>query len=133
MEKDARGHDPVMYRVCLFSDEDPADGQNPELRFNLGSRFSHGMFSTNGKMIDGTCLQSGIGNRRSIIALIYLFAAIVFVGSWVGYRKTPRHETLARLLFQLGMISGLAVAILGYAMFNIFMADTQDDAAIAIG
>ena len=84
-------------------------------------------------MINGIRLQFGIGNRRSIVALIYLFAAIVFVGSWVGYRKTPRHETLARLLFQLGMISGLAVAILGYAMFNIFMADTQGDAAIAIG
>jgi len=78
-------------------------------------------------------LQSGIGNRRSVITLIYLFAAIVFVGSWVGYRKTPRHETLARLLFQLGMIAGLAVAVLGYAMFNIIMAGAQDDTEIIVG
>ncbi len=91
------------------------------------------MFWTGKELINVTCLQSGIGNRRSIIALIYLFAAIVFVGSWVGYRKTPRHETLARLLFQLGMMAGLAVAILGYAMFNIFMAGAQDGAAVAVG
>jgi len=51
--------------------------------------------------------------------VIYLFAAIVFFGSWIGYRKTPRHEALTRLLFRLGMVAGLAVAILGYVMFNV--------------
>ncbi len=51
--------------------------------------------------------------------MLYLFAAAVFVGSWVGYRRTPEHETLARLLFRLGMAAGIAVAILGYVVFNV--------------
>ncbi len=51
--------------------------------------------------------------------MLYLFAAAVFVGSWIGYRRTPEHETLARLLFRLGMAAAIAVAILGYIVFNV--------------
>ena len=51
--------------------------------------------------------------------MLYLFAAAVFIGSWIGYRCTPEHETLARLLFRLGMAAGIAVAILGYILFNL--------------
>lgn len=51
--------------------------------------------------------------------MLYLFAAAVFIGSWIGYRRTPEHETLARLLFRLGMAAGIAVAILGYVVFNV--------------
>jgi len=51
--------------------------------------------------------------------VLYLFAAAVFVGSWIGYRRTPEHETLARLLFRLGMAAGIAVAVLGYVVFNL--------------
>lgn len=51
--------------------------------------------------------------------MLYLFAAAVFVGSWIGYRRTPKHETLARLLFRLGMAAGIAVAVLGYIVFNV--------------
>lgn len=51
--------------------------------------------------------------------MLYLFAAAVFIGSWIGYRRTPEHETLARLLFRLGMAAGIAVAILGYFVFNV--------------
>ena len=50
--------------------------------------------------------------------MLYLFAAAVFVGSWIGYRRTPEHETLARLLFRLGMVAAIAVAVLGYIVFN---------------
>ena len=51
--------------------------------------------------------------------MLYLFAAAVFIGSWIGYRRTPEHETLARLLFRLGMAAAVAVAILGYIVFNV--------------
>lgn len=51
--------------------------------------------------------------------MLYLFAAAVFFGSLIGYRKTPEYERLARLLFMLGMFSGIAIAILGYVMFNV--------------
>ena len=51
--------------------------------------------------------------------MLYLFAAAVFVGSWIGYRRTPEHETLARLLFRLGMAAAIAVAVLGYIVFNV--------------
>ena len=51
--------------------------------------------------------------------MLYLFAAAVFIGSWIGYRRTPGHETLARLLFRLGMAAGIAVAVLGYVVFNV--------------
>ena len=51
--------------------------------------------------------------------MLYLFAAAVFVGSLIGYRRTPEHETLARLLFRLGMAAAIAVAILGYIVFNV--------------
>lgn len=51
--------------------------------------------------------------------MLYLFAAAVFIGSWIGHRRTPEHETLARLLFRLGMAAGIAVAVLGYLVFNL--------------
>ena len=51
--------------------------------------------------------------------MLYLFAAAVFIGAWIGYRRTPEHETLARLLFRLGMAAAIAVAILGYIVFNV--------------
>ena len=51
--------------------------------------------------------------------MLYLFAAAVFAGSWYGYRKTPRYERLARLIFGLGMAAGIAIAVLGYVMFNV--------------
>ena len=51
--------------------------------------------------------------------MLYLFAAAVVAGSWIGYRRTPEHETLARLLFRLGMAAGIAVAVLGYIVFNV--------------
>ena len=51
--------------------------------------------------------------------MLYLFAAAVFIGSWIGYRRTPEHEKLGRLLFGLGMAAGIAVAILGYIVFNV--------------
>ena len=50
--------------------------------------------------------------------MLHLFAAAVFLGSWIGYRRTPEHETLARLLFRLGMAAGIAVAVLGYIVFD---------------
>ena len=51
--------------------------------------------------------------------MLYLFAAAVFAGSWIGYRKTPEYDKLARLLFRLGMGAAIAVAILGYIVFNV--------------
>lgn len=51
--------------------------------------------------------------------MLYLFAAAVFAGSWIGYRRTPEHDKLARLLFRLGMAAAIAVAILGYIVFNV--------------
>ena len=51
--------------------------------------------------------------------MIYLLAAIVFFGSLIGYRKTPSYEKLARLLFRLGMVAGVAIAVLAYVMFNV--------------
>ena len=51
--------------------------------------------------------------------MLYLFAAAVFIGSWFGYRRTPEHETLVRLLFRLGMAAAIAVAVLGYVTFNL--------------
>ena len=55
--------------------------------------------------------------------LLYIVAAAVCIGSWIGYRKTPEHETLTRLLFRLGMAAGVATAILGYVMFNVVTID----------
>ncbi len=51
--------------------------------------------------------------------MLYLFAAAVFAGSWIGYRRTPEHDKLARLLFRLGIAAAIAVAILGYLVFNV--------------
>lgn len=51
--------------------------------------------------------------------MLYLFAAAVFLGSWIGHRRTPEHDTLARLLFRLGMAAGIAVAVFGYILFNL--------------
>lgn len=58
--------------------------------------------------------------------MLYLFAAAVFIGSWIGYRRTPEHETLARLLFRLGMAAAIAVAILGYVVFNVVEVGSLD-------
>jgi len=58
--------------------------------------------------------------------VLYLFAAAVFIGSWIGYRRTPEHETLARLLFRLGMAAAIAVAILGYVVFNVVEVGSLD-------
>ena len=58
--------------------------------------------------------------------MLYLFAAAVFVGSWIGYRRTPAHETLARLLFRLGMAAAIAVAVLGYIVFNVVEVDGRN-------
>jgi len=51
--------------------------------------------------------------------MLYAFAAIVFVGCLIGYRKTPTHDRLARLLFRAGMICAVLIAILGWVMFNV--------------
>ena len=58
--------------------------------------------------------------------MLYLFAAAVFIGSWIGYRRTPEHETLARLLFRLGIAAAIAVAILGYVVFNVVEVGSLD-------
>ena len=51
--------------------------------------------------------------------MLYIFAAVVFFGSLIGYRRAPEYERMARLLYTFGMIAGVAIAVLGYVMFNV--------------
>lgn len=53
--------------------------------------------------------------------MLYIFAAVVFAGCLVLYRRTPAHDRLGRLFFRLGMIAAVLVAVLGWLVFNVLL------------
>ena len=53
--------------------------------------------------------------------MTYIFAAIVFLLCFFGYRKTSEFERTTRLFYRMGMIGAAAVALLHFVFWNLIV------------